>query len=282
MLHNSTEESGESHIDSTRVGLFKVMAAILGLLKKEDVPRRQALDIVDQARLIEHIHRGCLFYYGNNQEIEPAKIEEAEGEQAGEAPKEPTKRCYTTASREAAYSVLNAYQCCLEPKEMAEYLESYLVPLLKDVARPKKWKHQPSAKGRVHGHCGLINLGCICYMISMVQQFFLVPQFRYQLLKAEDDTPPNLQEYKGDMIDDNLLHQLRRLFGYLELSARRAYDPKPLCFSFKEFDGTPTKIGEQKDSQEFLNIFFDRLETQLKPTSQRHLLRDVFAGNQCT
>lgn len=107
----------------------------------------------------------------------------------------------------------------------------------------------------------------------------MVPQFRYQLLKAEDDLPENIAEYKGDLIDDNLLRQLRRLFGYLELSARRAYDPKPLCFSFKEFDGTPTKIGEQKDSQEFLNIFFDRLETQLKPTSQRHLLKDVFAGN---
>ena len=109
-----------------------------------------------------------------------------------------------------------------------------------------------------------------------------MPQFRYQLLKAEDDAPENLQEYKGDMIDDNLLRQLRRLFGYLELSARRAYDPKPLCFAFKEFDGSPTKIGEQKDSQEFLNIFFDRLEAQLKPTSQRHLSQDVFAGNQCT
>ena len=165
---------------------------------------------------------------------------------------------------------------------MAEYLEQYILPLIKDVERPKKWKHQPSARGRVHAHCGLVNLGCICYMISMLQQFFLVPQFRYQLLKAEDDTPENLAEYKGDLIDDNLLRQLRRLFGYLELSERQAYDPKPFCFAFKEFDGSPTKIGEQKDSQEFLNIFFDRLETQLKPTSQRHLLRDVFAGNQCT
>ena len=47
-------------------------------------------------------------------------------------------------------------------------------------------------------------------------------------------------------------------------------------------DGAPTRIGEQKDSQEFLNIFFDRLENLLKPTSQRDLLKDVFAGNQCS
>lgn len=67
-------------------------------------------------------------------------------------------------------------------------------------------------------------------------------------------------EWREEMIDDNMLKQLRRLFGYLELSARHAYNPKPFCFAFKEFDGTPTKISEQKDSQEFLNIFFDRLE----------------------
>lgn len=167
MLHNSTEQSGESHIDSTRVGLFDIMAVILPLVKKDDGQRRQALEIVEQARLIEHIHRDCLFYYGSNQEIEQEK--NADGEQATEDANEITKRCYTAAARTAAYAVLNEYQSCLEPKEMAEYLESYLVPLLKDVARPKKWKHQPSAKGRVHGHCGLINLGCICYMISMVQ-----------------------------------------------------------------------------------------------------------------
>lgn len=165
---------------------------------------------------------------------------------------------------------------------MGEYLREYVLPLVKDVDRPKKWKHQPSSKGRVNGHCGLVNLGCICYMISMLQQFYLVPQFRYQLLKAEDNRPEKVEEWRGEMIDDNLLKQLRRLFGYLELSARHAFDPKPFCFAFKEFDGTPTKIGEQKDSQEFLNIFFDRLENEMKPTSQRHLLKDVFAGNQCT
>jgi hypothetical protein len=57
------------------------------------------------------------------------------------------------------------------------------------------------------------------------------------------------------------------MFGFLELSERHAFCPRAFCFSYKDFDGTPTKIGEQKDSQEFLNIFLERLETQLKPTS---------------
>jgi hypothetical protein len=57
------------------------------------------------------------------------------------------------------------------------------------------------------------------------------------------------------------------LYGYLELSERHAGSAKGMCFSYKDYDGTPTKIGEQKDSQEFLNFFIDRLEEQLKPTS---------------
>jgi len=42
-------------------------------------------------------------------------------------------------------------------------------------------------------------------MNSMMQQFFMVPQFRYQLLRAIDNSPTDLKEYKGFMINDNLL-----------------------------------------------------------------------------
>jgi len=78
------------------------------------------------------------------------------------------------------------------------------------VQRPKTWKHKPSNKGRHFDHCGIQNLGCICYMISMLQQFFMVPQFRYPLLKAESggelpDDKKNYVEYKDEMIDDDLL-----------------------------------------------------------------------------
>jgi hypothetical protein len=35
----------------------------------------------------------------------------------------------------------------------------------------------------------------------------MVPQFRYQLLQAIDGSAPDLKEYKGYVIDDNLLRQ---------------------------------------------------------------------------
>lgn len=86
-------------------------------------------------------------------------------------------------------------------------------------------------------------------------------------MKAIDKNPERLESHKEDMIDDNMLKQLQKMFGYLELSERHAYNPKEFCFSFKEFDGSPTKTAEQKDSQEFLNIFCERVEGLLKTTS---------------
>lgn len=58
------------------------------------------------------------------------------------------------------------------------------------------------------GYCGLLNLGAVCYMNSMNQQFFNVPTLRYCLMAAQDETEPNLVDFEGDEIDDNVLHQM--------------------------------------------------------------------------
>ncbi len=84
------------------------------------------------------------------------------------------------------------------------------------------------------------------------------------------------------MVDDNMLHQMQKLFAHLELSERQDYNPMEFCFSFKEMDGNPTNLGEQKDAQEFLNLSFDRIENQLKNTAQKHLLYSVFGGKTCS
>jgi ubiquitin C-terminal hydrolase len=71
--------------------------------------------------------------------------------------------------------VLESFLAYLEPHKMVEFIQNYIKPLIKDVERPKKWRHSPSSKGRVNEHVGIVNLGCICYMNSMLQQFFMVP-----------------------------------------------------------------------------------------------------------
>lgn len=85
-------------------------------------------------------------------------------------------------------------------------------------------------------------------MNSMLQQFFMIPAFRYNLLCVDDHLPDDLQEYKGYKIDDNVLHQFQKLIAHLELSERSDYNPFEFCFAFKDLDGNPTNTGEQKDA----------------------------------
>jgi ubiquitin carboxyl-terminal hydrolase 34 len=86
-------------------------------------------------------------------------------------------------------------------------------------------------------------------------------------LAAHDSLDMDMQNYNGQDIDDNFLHQMMNMFGFLQMSDRQYYNPVPFCFSFKSFDGEPTNVREQKDAQEFLNVGFDRLENLLKNTS---------------
>mmetsp|Transcript_33660 Transcript_33660/g.51962 ORF Transcript_33660/g.51962 Transcript_33660/m.51962 type:complete len:205 (+) Transcript_33660:5767-6381(+) len=79
-----------------------------------------------------------------------------------------------------------------------------------------------------------------------------------------------------------MLHQLQKLMATLTVSEMADYNPWEFCFSFKDFDGSPTNIGEQKDTQEFLNMLLDRVEQGLKHTSRKHLLRSIFGGTTCS
>lgn len=145
-------------------------------------------------------------------------------------------------------------------------------------AASSRW-HMSSC-GKRENHVGIRNLGCICYMNSMLQQFFMVPSFRYGLLQVDDFKIP---ECNNSMkIDDNVLHQVQRMFSYLELSEREDYNPQGFCFSFKDLDGMPVNTSYQQDSQEFLNRFLEKIENHIKPTPYRYLLNSVFGGKTCS
>jgi ubiquitin carboxyl-terminal hydrolase 34 len=117
-------------------------------------------------------------------------------------------------------------------------------------------------------------------MLAMIQQFYMIPTFRYELLAADDKRAPIIDNPKN--VDDNILHQLQRIFAHLELTERQDYKPDKFCFAFKDLDGIPTNISIQQDAQEFLNLIFDRLETLLANTPQKYLLQNVFGGKTCS
>jgi ubiquitin carboxyl-terminal hydrolase 34 len=105
---------------------------------------------------------------------------------------------------------------------MSSFVEKCMTPLMKLIKKHDGWNYSPpgSTGERSQKYVGLRNLGCICYMNSMMQQFFMIPTFRYNLLGIEDNIKEDMQEYKGYMIDDNVLHQLQKLMAHLELSER--------------------------------------------------------------
>ena len=147
-------------------------------------------------------------------------------------------------SREAAYELLHQL-IKGSTNLMKTFLEANLVPLILTIKKPKSFNYIPQiASERYQKYVGLRNLGCICYMNSMMQQFFMIPAFRYNLLCVDDGKAEEIKEYKGEQIDDNMMHQVQKLIAHLELSERTEYNPMQFCFSFKEFDGSPTNTAE--------------------------------------
>ena len=140
-----------------------------------------------------------------------------------------------------------------------------------------------SYSSRQHGHVGLKNLGCICYMNSIMQQIYMVPTFRYAVMHADDgESPKPSSNYRYSVDDDNLLHQLQEMYTYLTFSEKMDYNPRSFCYSFKDFDGNPINVGAQQDSQEFYNNFCDKIENSLKKTKFKYIVSDVFTGRTCS
>jgi len=191
-------------------------------------------------------------------------------------------------TRNAAYKLINALvhdhsENLMSIIEVLESLRTQITPV-------KSWSYSPASDVRSsHGYAGIVNLGCICYMISMLQQFYMIPQFRYSILDVDDKKEPtNLAYLKGDPnadksrpgydLDDNMLHQLQSMFSFLDLTDRNAYNPHPWCQAFKDSSGQPVNISIQQDAQEFLNRIFEKLESALKNTTSKYLTQGIFGG----
>ena len=115
----------------------------------------------------------------------------------------------------------------------------------------------------------------------MIQQLFMTQSFRSLILMADDGQPECLAKKGAKEVDDNIFHQLQSLFANLELTERQDYNPDEFCFAWKDLDGLPVNVSVQQDAQEFLNFFFDRIETSLKPSPFKYVVEDVFGGKTC-
>jgi len=53
----------------------------------------------------------------------------------------------------------------------------------------------------------------------------MIPALRYNLMCVNDGKDEEFKEYKGETIDDNMMHQTQKLIAHLELSERTEYNP---------------------------------------------------------
>ncbi len=180
-------------------------------------------------------------------------------------------KCKSLKSREAAFNLITSLAGYNDEANLY-IMKELILPLSTKTDEITTWGFTFDKEERAStGYVGIKNLGCICYMNSVLQQLFMVMPFRNAILSVQDNKPPVCNNVFG--IDDSTLHQLQLLFGFLLKSNRREYNPMRFTFSFKERDGKPINTGIQKDATEFLNDLFDKLEKSLKDTPYKNLVQ---------
>ena len=68
------------------------------------------------------------------------------------------------------------------------------------------------------------------------------------------------------------------MFLSLKESEKQFYNPRYFCNAFKDWEGNPTNVYEQRDVDEFFNMFMDKLETITKGTFHENYIKNTFGG----
>ena len=173
-----------------------------------------------------------------------------------------------------------AFEVVLELSKISpEFLESTIRELDKFHEEPdwrgmRRTEWAISAVSKEKSQAGLVgikNLGCTCYMNSLLQQLFMLSTFRNAILATDTEAH-----------EDNLLYQLQYLFASLQCSDKQYINPKAFASTIKDFDGNAINVNEQMDVDEFFNYFMDKLEGFLKDSPYQGLIKQHFGGLQVT
>lgn len=176
-------------------------------------------------------------------------------------------KCKTEASRSAAFRLIE--ELAKGEFKIYEAVTSWVIEHLKSVS-PMRSKALVRGRARPgHGYVGLQNMGATCYMNSLLQQLYHIPEFRSALLSLED---------KSEDLTDSTLYQMQVMFASLQESLLQFYHPGPFAASCKDFDGNPINPAQQQDANEFFNMLFDKLEGFFAGTEHDAFLKNVFSG----
>ena len=128
------------------------------------------------------------------------------------------------------------------------------------------WKLEYKDNNKLSPYVGLKNLGCTCYMNSLLQVFFNIIPFRESLLKCECN-----EERK------NSLYQIKKVFYSLKYLQINYYTPNDFPYNY---DDEILDVHLQMDVDEFFGNILDKIENRLKNTKNENLVKYFFQGRQ--
>jgi hypothetical protein len=115
----------------------------------------------------------------------------------------------------------------------------------------------------------LKNVGNTCYLNSLLQTYFMMPQLRKRVLSLElknaGPSPANDPSSNGaaaaPVKDDTtpFMKELQRMYSHLIASQEKFFDPSKLFKSLVDEQGNPVRIGSQEDVGEFNDLFLWRV-----------------------
>ncbi len=117
-------------------------------------------------------------------------------------------------------------------------------------------------------YVGLKNFGMTCYANSILQQLFMMPQFRAEILAIPTDKIPETG-------CDRVILNLHKMFACLMLSDQQYYLPTDFFKDLQWFKEGPINMLVQRDAEEFFNLLTERLEGELNKAGQKQFLGDL-------
>ena len=183
----------------------------------------------------------------------------------------PFPKCDTVASRENAYKLLStlSYNNPDITMQIVNLLNNYHILGYWKSKRLLDWKISLAYDEKSQtGYVGLKNLGCTCYINSLIQQFFMIPPLRESILACPDNKLSGVNEQ-----EKSSLFQIKNIFASLKAYDGQYYNAKDFCLNF---DGTVLDIREQMDVDEFFNTLIDKLEDHTKGTPYQNLFKQFF------
>ena len=118
---------------------------------------------------------------------------------------------------------------------------------------------------RVNNFIGLKNLGCTCYMNSLMQTFYNIVPLRESILR-----------FKISQTKKNCLYELQKIFFNLKFCKERYYTPSTFV---ENYDNEKLNTHQQMDIDEFFSNLIDRLENRMKKTENENLIKYFFQGH---